>query len=77
MHVFNLYDTVEGMQPCRKKPVVVHAKQMNSVFCVDTLEGVMSGNPGDYLMKGINGELYPCKKEIFEQTYNWIDEENI
>jgi hypothetical protein len=77
MYVFNLYDDIEGMQPCRKKPIVVHAKQMNHVFCVDTLEGVMTGNPGDYLMKGINGELYPCKKEIFEKSFNYIDEENI
>lgn len=77
MHVFNLYDKIEGMQPCRKKPVVVHAKKIDGPFCVDTLEGVMSGNPGDYLMKGINGELYPCKKEIFEKSFNWINEENI
>jgi hypothetical protein len=77
MQKFDLYEEVDGMQPCRKKPIVVHAKQMNHVFCVDTLEGVMSGNPGDYLMKDINGELYPCKREIFEASFNWVNEESI
>jgi hypothetical protein len=34
-----------------------------------TLEGVMSGDPGDWLIRGIKGELYPCKPDIFEATY--------
>lgn len=34
-----------------------------------TLEGVMIGNAGDWLIKGVNGELYPCKPDIFEKTY--------
>lgn len=34
-----------------------------------TLEGVMIGNRGDYIIKGVKGEVYPCKPDIFEITY--------
>ncbi|MCA3269219.1 MAG: hypothetical protein INF44_02595 [Thalassospira sp.] len=40
-----------------------------------TLEGVMTAHPGDYIIRGIQGELYPCKADIFEQTYELVDEE--
>lgn len=37
-----------------------------SVDCsIETLEGVMKANVGDYIIKGVNGEFYPCKKDIF------------
>lgn len=36
---------------------------------INTLEGVMKASPGDYIIKGVNGELYPCKPDIFEKTY--------
>ena len=39
---------------------------------VFTLEGVMTGIVGDYIIKGINGEFYPCKPDIFEKTYESI-----
>lgn len=37
---------------------------------IKTLEGEMSCEFGDYIIKGVKGEFYPCKKEIFEETYN-------
>ena len=39
---------------------------------VHTLEGVMDAAFGDYVIKGIAGEFYPCKPEIFEQTYEEV-----
>lgn len=36
---------------------------------IRTLEGDMTANPGDYIIKGVQGEFYPCKPDIFEQTY--------
>lgn len=36
---------------------------------IKTLEGVMTANLGDYIIKGVNGEFYPCKPDIFEKTY--------
>ena len=36
---------------------------------IDTLEGSITASPGDYIIKGIAGEFYPCKPEIFEAKY--------
>lgn len=40
-----------------------------------TLEGIMRANPGDWIIKGVNGEFYPCKPDIFEKTYEKVDED--
>lgn len=36
---------------------------------IDTLEGTMTAQPGDWIIKGVKGEIYPCKPDIFEETY--------
>lgn len=36
---------------------------------IHTLEGVMTASPGDYIIKGVNGEFYPCKPDISDKTY--------
>ncbi len=41
---------------------------------IRTLEGIMKANPGDYVIRGVKGELYPCKLDIFNQTYEKIEE---
>ena len=41
-------------------------------FEVKTLEGVMRGERGSYLIKGVEGELYPCRGDIFEKTYDKV-----
>jgi hypothetical protein len=56
-------------QLATKKPIAVRCCRMAEAFEVETLEGLMKGRAGDYLMIGINGEMYPCAKEVFEQTY--------
>lgn len=38
-----------------------------------TLEGDMTANIGDYIIKGVQGEFYPCKPEIFHQTYEEVN----
>lgn len=38
-----------------------------------TLEGVMRAQPGDWIIKGVQGEIYPCKPDIFEQTYEAVE----
>jgi hypothetical protein len=40
---------------------------------IETLEGVMKASPGDYIIKGVNGEFYPCKPDIFEKTYEKVE----
>lgn len=49
-----------------------------SVDCsIETLEGVMKANVGDYIIKGVNGEFYPCKQDIFEKTYDKADDSSV
>lgn len=40
---------------------------------IPTLEGDMHASYGDYIIKGVQGEFYPCKPDIFEKTYEKID----
>lgn len=43
---------------------------VEEAFClIYTLEGTMRANGGDYIIKGVQGEIYPCKPDIFEMTY--------
>lgn len=44
----------------------------NSLLSIKTLEGTMLAQTGDYIIKGIKGEFYPCKPDIFEQTYSLV-----
>lgn len=42
---------------------------------IRTLEGIMTGMPGDWIIKGIKGEIYPCKPDIFMSSYEKADSE--
>lgn len=76
MKTFDTYEQVSGLHSCMKRPIIIQAKQMNEEFRVNTLEGnYKQGKPGDYLMRGIDGELYICDKDIFEKTYDFITDE--
>ena len=39
---------------------------------IETLEGTMKADAGDYIIRGVKGEVYPCKPDIFETTYELI-----
>lgn len=39
---------------------------------IETLEGTMKADAGDYIIRGVKGEVYPCKPDIFEATYELI-----
>ena len=60
----------------RKKPVIVDAYQTDKEIFIETLEGTMKANIGDYIITGVNGEQYPCKPDIFEKTYEPVVEES-
>lgn len=47
--------------------------EVDSMF-INTLEGVHKADIGDYIIKGVKGELYPCKPDIFEMTYDEVIE---
>lgn len=40
---------------------------------IETLEGTMHASPGDYVIRGVQGEFYPCKPDIFEATYDPVE----
>ena len=61
----------------RKKPVVVTAERLAESMVIETLEGDVQASPGDWLIKGVRGEHYPCKDEIFRQTYEPVDKEGV
>ena len=72
----------------RKKPVVIEATQWfkmgdhPAVFAgkitgapqIETLEGAHLVSPGDWIITGVKGEHYPCKPDIFEMTYERVEE---
>lgn len=58
----------------QKKPVIVDAYQTNKDLDIKTLEGIMHAAPGDWIITGVNGEQYPCKPDIFEKTYQLLEE---
>lgn len=66
------------MAKYRKKPVVVEAVgPIEAVEYIETLEGVMRADVGDYIITGVQGERYPCKPDIFENTYEPVIESPI
>lgn len=52
----------------------VHAR-LGDKLIIHTLEGDHRADIGDYIIRGVRGEFYPCKKDIFEETYEPADEE--
>lgn len=56
-----------------RKTALTEAQQINHPFSVLTLEGRLYGKAGDYLMRGVEGELYPCAKSVFETSYESAD----
>ena len=50
-----------------------HVLRNGNIFKVFTLEGTMKAKPGDWIIRGVNGEHYPCKPDIFEKTYEVCD----
>jgi hypothetical protein len=59
----------EGFEHYEKLPKIIHAKQMDKDFEVETMEGTMKGKKGDYLIVGVEGERYPCNEEVFKKSY--------
>ena len=61
---FEVFDFCEGKAFLHKDTLII-----------PTLEGKMTASYGDYIIKGVAGEFYPCKPDIFEQTYDDYGEE--
>ena len=51
-----------------------HVKADGNVFKIITLEGVMDALPGDWIIRGVQGEHYPCKNDVFVISYEAVEE---
>lgn len=64
-------------EPSWFRPTVVEMDYDNGISrlkgCISTLEGDMWFWEGDYVIRGVKGECYPCRRDIFEETYSEID----
>lgn len=49
-------------------------KNKETTIVIRTLEGDVEASIGDYIIKGVNGEFYPCKPDIFDKTYEEVKE---
>lgn len=58
-------DAVE-IRPCEAEGAIV---RMGDKLRISTKEGMIWASPGDWVIKGVQGELYPCKPDIFAATY--------
>lgn len=69
--------TVETFAAAHPNPdhiVGVTYDPINMVVKIPTLEGEMTGQLGDWIICGVNGEHYPCKPDIFEKTYEKVED---
>ena len=67
------YECVEELQELGLESTRISYKEKdNPVLIIETLEGDMKASLGDYVIKGINGEFYPCKPDIFDKTYEKV-----
>lgn len=53
-------------------PTAFDPPALAPTICIPTLEGTMTAGAGDWIIKGIKGEFYPCKPDIFEATYEAV-----
>jgi hypothetical protein len=51
------------------------ASESDPHMIIETMDGDMKASPLDYIIKGVNGEFYPCKPDIFEKTYDVVEVE--
>lgn len=68
-----LFDTVEDLPKWLKNALmdklIVPSVVVESMLVVSSAEGWMEAQPGDWIIRGVKGELYPCKPDIFALTY--------
>lgn len=62
-----------SQENCIKFTNGIAKKGLDGGLIIPTLEGDMIANTGDWIIKGIKGEFYPCKSDIFEQTYELVN----
>ena len=54
-----------------ERPIKIMSSDLLTELTITTLEGEMNASHNDIIIKGVDGEVYPCKKEIFKKTYDF------
>lgn len=70
----NRREVLSFAYPSLSDDALAGAEAMRLPVVIETLEGDMTANPGDWIIKGVAGELYPCKPDIFAATYELAEE---
>ncbi len=68
----DIYKEDSQVKKYRKKPIIVEAYIATKEEHIKTLEGTMKADKGDYVITGVKGERYPCKPDVFKQTYEEV-----
>ena len=68
-----LSDNIEQVYEMLGDNLIIVGDTDNIKHFIDTLEGIMELSLGDYVIKGVKGEFYPCKPDIFELSYDKVD----
>lgn len=66
------YESVKEMFPVENAISPTTINYDKGEIIIHTLEGDMTANINDWIIKGIKGEVYPCKPDIFEETYEEV-----
>jgi hypothetical protein len=69
------FDNLEEFEPWMDDQMDASGQWNDGTVYIEirTLEGVMTATQGDYIIKGVKGEFYPCKPDIFEATYEKVE----
>jgi hypothetical protein len=71
-HFDGSFESVEELFELYGQGMRWSARANGGVVYIDTLEGTMEASRGDWIIRGVKGELYPCKPDIFEATYDQV-----
>lgn len=76
VHTIAMYEMIHNVDVSTLYEVasnfIYNEIEKNKGLKIPTLEGDMIASDGDYIIKGIQGEFYPCKPDIFNQTYEKV-----
>jgi uncharacterized protein (DUF2147 family) len=69
-------DNIEKVYEMLGDTLIINTDEDEVKHFINTLEGKMELSWGDYVIKGVKGEVYPCKPDIFELTYEMVEKTN-
>ncbi|PNY87124.1 hypothetical protein [Staphylococcus agnetis] len=72
---FTDIESAEYIEEWSGAQVVYHVSKYRKILVVKTLEGEMNATINDYIVKGVNGEFYPVKPDVFHKTYEVLKDE--